>query len=299
MEMKQIPVIIDCDPGVDDVIALVLAFGAPEVHVLGITTVNGNSTVENTTRNAARACRIAGVKTPVFSGAEKPLYRDFTFDPAYCGADGLCDIDLAPDTAVIQPQSALSFLTQTLREAAEPVTIVSIASMTNLAQLLMQAPELKTKIKEIVTIAGYYWLDPDAGRAEWNVLYDPEAAKLVFDSGVPVRALGLDVTAKLRLEHAQLLLEQSSHEFERFLQHSLQFITKKQMNPAGILVDAMAVAATIRPELARYRRGRAQVNPTRSDAHLMEFTPCADGNVLAAEAFDFSAYMNLFRKQEV
>lgn len=297
MNKKQIPVIIDCDPGVDDVIALMLALGAPEVQLLGITTVNGNSTVENTTRNAARACHMAGAHVMVYPGAEKPLCREFLYDPAYCGEDGLCDSDLQADTSVIGTRTAVGFLARTLSSAAEPVTIVSIASMTNLAQLLIAAPEVKDNIKEIVTIAGYYWIDLAAGRAEWNVLYDPEAAKIVFDSGVPVRALGLDVTGQLKEEHAAALFAESTGEFRSFLQHSLQFITEKKMNVAGILVDAMAVAAVISPELANYRRGRVRINPERSDAHLTEFTPCADGNVLAAESFDFSAYMNLFRKR--
>lgn len=298
MKEKPISVIIDCDPGVDDVIALALAFRSRKLNLLGITTINGNSTIENTTNNAARACRMMQRKIPVYPGAAKPMCRAFLFDPAYCGMDGLCDSELQPDRAVIQTQSALAFFKKTLLQTTEPITIVSIASMTNLAQLLKTAPEVKGHIKEIVTIAGYYGLNPAAGRAEWNILYDPEAAQIVFAAGVPVRALGLDVTSRLKCEYAEELLNESSGEFRNFLQHSLQFVNEKQMNPAGILVDAMAVAAVICPALATYRRGVVRVNPACSDSHLTEFSERKGGNVLAAETFDFSSYMKLFRKQD-
>lgn len=286
--------IIDCDPGVDDFLALVLALHSPELQVLGITTVCGNAEVAYTTWNATRACLLSGRRegVRVYSGARRPLQRPFLFDPEYCGKDGLCCSELEGSVDLIAPESAAEFLYSTLSSAREPVTIVSIAAMTNLAQVLQDHPEVKTKIKEIVTISGYYWINLPVARAEWNILFDPEAAQIVFDSGVPVRALGLDVTSQMENAYTEELAEKAPEWLRPFLLHSMAFIRERNLEPGGMLVDAIAVAAVIKPELADYRRGSAVVHPQCTDQHLTEFCAHETGLVQAAISFDSRAYVN-------
>ncbi|MDE7221115.1 MAG: nucleoside hydrolase [Oscillospiraceae bacterium] len=294
MGMKRIPVIIDCDPGVDDVLALLLALRAPELDVLGITTVCGNATVEYTSWNATRACLLANCGgVSVYPGAAKPMLRPFLFDAEYCGKDGLCCSDLAGSRELLAEKPAVNFLRDALLASREPVTIVSIAAMTNLGELLRDYPETKPHIKEIVTISGYYWLNPAIARAEWNILYDPEAAELVFASGVPVRALGVDVTAQLQDSYTEELTEKCTGRLRDFLSHSLAFVKAHSMAPGGILVDALAVAAVIAPELACYRRGTVRIDPRRTDQYLTEFHPEEEGTLQAAEHVDFLAYLQL------
>lgn len=294
MSIKQIPVIIDCDPGVDDVLALMLALRTPALRVLGITTVCGNATVEYTSWNATRACLLAGrTDANVYRGAAAPLERPFLFDPEYCGKDGLCCSQLSGSPTLLHPKPAVQFLRDTLCRSPQPVTIVSIAAMTNLAEVLLRYPEVRSHIKEIVTISGYYWFNLPVARAEWNILFDPEAAEVVFSSGVPIRALGLDVTSQLKNEYAEALAAQASGPLKAFLDHSIAFIRQRGLEPGGILVDAMAVAAVLQPELAVYRRGNATVHPHCANQHLTEFIPQDGGSVLAATDFDFPAYLEL------
>lgn len=298
--MKRIPVIIDCDPGVDDVLALLLALRSPELEVLGITTVCGNSSVENASWNATRAFSLADCEAiAVYPGLSDPLCRPFRCDPTYCGEDGLCCSDLEGCRELISDRSAISFLRDTLAAAEEPVTIISIAGMTNLARIVVDCPEVTRNIREIVTVAGYYWSNPSVARVEWNILFDPEAAQLVFASGIPIRAIGLDVTAQLKDSYAEDLLVKSTGTLQNFLKHSVEFIRTRNLPTGGILVDAMAVAAIISPELAHYMWGTLAVNPGHTDEYLTEYFLNEKGSVLAAKAFDFTAFLKLMTERVI
>lgn len=299
--MKR-PVIIDCDPGADDFLAILLALASPELNVLGITTVFGNASAEQTAWNATRACLAAG-KTGVFvyAGAAAPLMSKIRPDFSYCGEDGLCDSTLSGDRALISSRYANEFLVETLEKSQEPVTIISTAAMTNLAVLLRQQPNLAYQIKEIITISGYYGQNPAAARAEWNVLLDPEAAKIVFSAPVSIRAVGLDVTADLRDSYVEQLLSAASGKIAAFMQHTTDFNVRQGLYPRSILVDGMAVAAALRSESAHYQTGCAWVYPERTDCGLMKFDSKRSdrATVYAADHFDFETYIQLLKERVI
>lgn len=190
-----VPVILDSDPGHDDVFAIWLAAGNPNIDLLGVTTVGGNGQLENTTTNARIALSIAGVTdVPVAAGADEPLTRTLTTAEAIHGDNGLGGIDRPEPTVPLDRRSALEFLSETLEAAVEPITLVPTGPLTNIATFLTQHPELHPKVKEII------WMGGSTGRgnvrpyAEFNAWVDPEAASIVFASGLPVTMVGLNVT---------------------------------------------------------------------------------------------------------
>lgn len=298
--MIKTPVIMDCDPGADDFLAILLALASPELEVLGITTVFGNASAEQTAWNAARACRMAKAEDLlVYAGAEAPLGSKVALDFSYCGRDGLCDSPLPGDSTFVSDKRADIFFAEALAAAEEPVTIVSTAAMTNVAELIRQRPELTSKIKEIVTISGYYSQNPRAARAEWNILVDAAAAETVFSSPVAVRAVGLDVTAELQDRYVDRLLASARGGISDFIRHTTDYNVRHQLYPRSILVDSMAVAAVIHPEIARYQAGAVQIDPEKTDRELMQFEPeCRKGApVYAADRFDYEAYIRLLEER--
>lgn len=297
--MERIPVIIDCDPGADDLLAILLAFASPELEVLGITTAFGNSTVDKTTINATRACVLAGTKmVKVYKGAASPMTGQAILDTSYCGKDGLCDSTLPGDTHLVSSRTAADFIVDTLNCSAQPVTIVSTAAMTNIALALCKAPSVWKSIKEITTISGYYGLNASVARAEWNILLDPTAAKVVYDSGAPIRAAGVDVRGVLQESYLDELLLSGCGAVYDFLNHTTSYNRAHLVDVYSVLIDAMAVAQLLLPDLATYACGVATVHPHHKDETLIRFRPCADADcttMLAAECFDFKRYIYLLK----
>ena len=196
-------IIIDCDPGQDDAIALMLAFSSMDkLDLLGITTVAGNVQLEMTQRNARLICEMLNVKdVPVFSGCEKPLFRSLVTAEEYHGVNGLNGIDIFEPKVPLQKQNAIQFMIETLGKADEnSISIVGIGPLTNIAMVLMQAPHLKDKIKEIIVMGGSCFEGGNVtAAAEFNFYVDPHAVEIVIDSGVPVTIFGLDVTHQARV----------------------------------------------------------------------------------------------------
>jgi purine nucleosidase len=205
--MKAIPIIVDCDPGIDDAIALLTAFVSPELDILGITPVCGNQPLERTVRNALQVCELAGVTdVPVFPGCFRPLFRE-PIHGQFHGANGLGNTSLPAPVKTAEPVSAVEFLVSALSEAAEQqagITLCSLGPMTNLAVALRMKPQIAEGIERIVMMGGAY-REPGnrTMTAEFNVLADPHAAHIVFSSGIPIVALALDATHQviLRPEH--------------------------------------------------------------------------------------------------
>jgi len=191
-------IIIDTDPGVDDAIALWLALASPELDVLGVTVVAGNVALKDTVRNACKIVALSGkTGTPVFAGAPGPLVREQVYGKyAHIGA---FNDELVPDSH-LQPQAehAVDFLVRTLRQAAEdndPVTVCVIGPMTNIALALGMHPDVARGIKHIVTMScAFTALGHRVPWAEFNVYADPHAAEKVFNSGVPLVIMPLDLT---------------------------------------------------------------------------------------------------------
>ncbi|MFB0725296.1 pyrimidine-specific ribonucleoside hydrolase RihA [Aeromonas salmonicida] len=190
-----LPVILDCDPGHDDAIALILALASPELKVLAVTTSAGNQTQEKTLNNALRILTLLGRDDiPVAAGAPKPLARELIIADNVHGDSGL-DGPTLPDPAFAsQAMTGLELMAKCLRESPEPVTLVPTGPLTNIALLLAAHPELKPKIARIVLMGGAAGAGNWTPAAEFNIYVDPEAADMVFKSGIPITMCGLDVT---------------------------------------------------------------------------------------------------------
>lgn len=205
-----LPIILDCDPGHDDAIALILALASPELELKAVTTSAGNQTPEKTLRNALRILTLLQRSDiPVAGGAVKPLMRELIIADNVHGESGLDGPELPEPNFAPQQCNAVELIAKTLRESAEPVTIVATGPLTNIALLLTSHAELRPKIARIVIMGGAAGLGNWTPAAEFNIYVDPEAAEIVFQSGLPIVMAGLDVTHR-----AQIM----SEDIERFRQ---------------------------------------------------------------------------------
>ena len=202
-----IPVLIDCDPGYDDVIAIMLALASPEVEVLGITTVEGNQPVAETTENALRVVEFLAREIPVAAGANRPLVRELPFrrTPSTVDADVRRDIPgLPPATGRAVDEHAVDLLARVLLAADEPVTLVPLGPLTNVALLLARYPDAAERIGRMVLMGGAIGEGNATTAAEFNIYVDPESAQRVFSSGIDLTMVGLDVTYRAIVSPAEL-----------------------------------------------------------------------------------------------
>ncbi|WP_194205450.1 pyrimidine-specific ribonucleoside hydrolase RihA [Superficieibacter sp. 1612_C1] len=199
------PIIIDCDPGHDDAIAIVLALASPELEVKAITSSAGNQTPDKTLRNVLRMLTLAGRQDiPVAGGAARPLMRDLIIADNVHGESGLDGPTLPEPAFTPQDCTAVELMAKVLRESETPVTLVATGPQTNVALLLNGYPQLHHKIDRIVIMGGAMTLGNWTPAAEFNIYVDPEAAEIVFQSGLPVVMAGLDVTHKAQIHEEDI-----------------------------------------------------------------------------------------------
>jgi len=193
-------VVWDMDPGIDDALALILALKSPEVQVLGITTVAGNAPVEMTSANARRVLECLNASSiPVAMGAASPLNHPLEDALSYHGPDGLGNCNLPSPKLPLHPAEARDFLSRLVLDAPGELTLVATGPLTNVAHAFELHPELPGLLAGLVLMGGAYSLTPygkgnRTPYAEFNIWQDPEAAHIVFNSGVDIFAVGLDVT---------------------------------------------------------------------------------------------------------
>lgn len=196
--MRKQAIIIDCDPGQDDAINLLLAMSsADELDVLGITTVAGNVPLPLTERNARLMCDIAGRSDiPVYAGCSKPMVRDLITAEKVHGTTGIDGVEITEPAHPLQKQNAVDFIVDTLRNADDDsITLVPTGPLTNVATALEKAADVLPKIKEIVLMGGAMREGGNySPSAEFNILVDPQAAETVFTCGRPITEMGLDVS---------------------------------------------------------------------------------------------------------
>ncbi len=245
------PIVIDCDPGHDDAIAILLALASPEVELRGITTVAGNQTLDKTTRNALKVLELAGrTDIPVAAGADAPLQRTLRVAANVHGESGLDGPDLPEPTA----KPVAGHAADVLAEWLEPgVVLVPTGPLTNVALLFERHPDVKERLERIVWMGGAIAEGNVTPAAEFNASVDPEAAALVFSSGIPVTMIGLDIThqALFTRAHADRLrgtgragkaVAELSDFFQRFHESRYGF-------DGSPIHDALAVAEVIDPTL--------------------------------------------------
>lgn len=201
-------VIIDVDTGIDDAMAISYAVHSPDLEVCGVTTTFGNISVEEATRNTLQVLELVGATDiPVYQGASKPLVRELKEKAKlFHGENGLGNIMLPLPTAAPQAMSAAQYLVSAIKAQPNEITLITVGSMTNLALAIMAAPEIVSLVKRVVVMGGAVAVPGNRTPvAEANICADPEAAAYVFQSGIPLTLVGLDVTMQTLLtrEHLQ------------------------------------------------------------------------------------------------
>jgi inosine-uridine nucleoside N-ribohydrolase len=190
-----VPVLLDCDPGHDDAIAIMLAAANPAIDLLGITTVAGNQTLPKTTLNARRVCTAAGITSvPIAAGRAQPLNGRLRVAADIHGETGLDGPAFGEPAVAAESIGAIEFMRQVIMEPGRPVTLVATGPLTNIATLMLAHPEAAERLREIVVMGGSTERGNVAPYAEFNLYADPEAADIVFGRGLPVTMCGLNVT---------------------------------------------------------------------------------------------------------
>ncbi|AVZ76052.1 pyrimidine-specific ribonucleoside hydrolase RihA [Streptomyces lunaelactis] len=250
-----VPIIIDCDPGHDDAIAIMLAAGDPAIDLLAITTVAGNQTVEKTTLNARRVCTVAGITgVPIAAGCAQPLVQPLLVADDVHGDSGMDGPQFAEPTVDVVPEHAVDLMYRILTEHPEPVTLVPTAPLTNIALLLTRYPDAAEHIREIVLMGGSTERGNRTPAAEFNIHVDPEAADIVFRSGVPVTMCGLNVTHQaLATPEVLARLEGLGTELGRTCAQLMTYFAATYLRLWGFasppLHDPVAVARVIDPAI--------------------------------------------------
>ena len=256
-------VIIDCDPGQDDAVALFLAMSSPdELDILGVTTVAGNVPLELTQRNARMMCDIAGRRDlPVYAGCERPLVLEPITAEYIHGNTGIDGVDVFDPDTPLQQGHAVDFIIETLLAAKKgTVTLIPTGPMTNVATAIQREPAILDRIQEIVAMGGAMREGGNRSpSAEFNVLVDPHAADIVYNSGKPVTALGLDVTHQVlstreRVARMRALDNAVAVATADMLSFFHRYDTKKYGSEGAPLHDPCTIAWMLRPDLFATRR---------------------------------------------
>jgi purine nucleosidase len=255
-------IIIDTDPGQDDAAAIMLAFGSrTELEILGITAVAGNVPLSLTSRNARIVCEICGRRDiKVFAGADRPIARKLVTAEHVHGKTGLDGPKVDEPTMALQEQHAVDFVIETLRrEPAGTVTLCTLGPLTNIALAFQKAPDIASRARELVMMGGGFFEGGNiTPAAEFNIYVDPEAADIVFRSGVPIVMMPLDVTHQLltrkdRVKRIADIGTAPARAMVEMLDFFERFDVDKYGSDGGPLHDPTVIAYLLRPELFQGR----------------------------------------------
>jgi purine nucleosidase len=252
------PIIIDCDPGQDDAICLLLAMSSPdELDILGVTTVAGNVPLELTERNARQIRDVAGRSdVPIYAGCSQPMVRDLITAEKVHGKTGIDGIDIVAPKQPLEEMHAVDFIIKILRDAEpESITLVPMGPLTNIGQAFTEDPNIVEKVKEIVLMGGAMREGGNhSPSAEFNMLVDPHAADIVFDCGRPITVMGLDVTHQVlatpeRRDRIRALDNDAAQATAGMLDFFNRHDTVKYGSLGAPLHDPCTVAFLLQPEL--------------------------------------------------
>ena len=248
--MSKRPIIIDTDPGIDDALAIAIALFSEELDVKLITTVAGNVSLENVTLNTLRLLHFFGKDVPVAKGAAEPLIVEFVDASNVHGKTGMEGYDFPePKQELLLEEHAVNAMRRVIMESPEPVTLVPIATLTNIALLFAMYPEVKTNIREIVMMGGSATRGNKGVMSEFNIATDPEAAQMVFQCGLPIVMAGLDVGLKA------LVLPEDSEEIKKMNKtgdmayHLFKRYRGGSFGTGLKMYDSCAIAYLLCPEL--------------------------------------------------
>ncbi|KAK9734273.1 hypothetical protein RND81_04G127800 [Saponaria officinalis] len=264
---KPQKLIIDTDPGIDDSMTILMAFQSEEVDIIGLTTIFGNVSTKNATRNALLLCEIAGrPDVPVAEGSNEPLkggeprVADFVH-----GTDGLGNISLPPPNKTKIAKSGAEFLVDKVSEFPGEVSILALGPLTNLALAIKRDSSFSSKVKRIVVLGGaFFSLGNVNPAAEANIYGDPEAADVVFTSGANITVVGINITTQVKFTDEDLHeLRESEGKHTRNITDMCRFYRDWHVKSDGVhgifLHDPVSFVAIVRPELFTYKRGVVRV----------------------------------------
>ncbi len=288
-------ILLDCDPGHDDAIAILLCGVCPEFDLCGITVVSGNQTLEKTARNAYNVSRYLGINVPVSLGASDPLVRKRLNCGEIHGESGLDGVDFPIYDYAYDGRKAPEFMRDLLLEN-EKMTVVTTGPMTNLATALTRYPGIKSHIEEIVSMGGSTKEGNISPYAEFNILADAEAAKIVFDSGIKMKMLGLDVTRKvLVLPSVIARMEKIDTKGARLFVDLMRFFNKTQKEVFGLeggpLHDPVTLVSLLDPSCVKFENMDVEVDVSTSQFYGQ--TRCqknADSHVQVGLGIDVEKY---------
>ena len=192
--MNREKIILDCDPGHDDAVAMMIAAISPKIDLLGITVVAGNQKLEKTVKNALKVCNHLNLNVPVYSGMSGPMIREQVIADDIHGETGLDGPVFEEVKIEVEKKHAVNFIIDTLMNSEEKITLVPTGPLTNIAMAMRFEPRIIEKIKRIILMGGAYQLGNITPAAEFNILADPDAAHVVFTSGIDLTMMGLDLT---------------------------------------------------------------------------------------------------------
>lgn len=252
--MEKTKIILDCDPGHDDAVAITLAANSDKIDLLGITVVAGNQTLEKTQINARNVCQWLGVDVPVYAGCGQPMVREKMIAGDIHGETGLDGPVFPPLTKELEKEHAVNFIIKTLMESDGDITMVTTGPMTNLAMAMRMEPAIIPKIKQIVLMGGAYTNGNVTPAAEFNIIADADAAYVCFTSGCPITMMGLDVTRKV-LCYPEIVdrMEKIGNKASKLFADLMRFFCKTQKEvfgwEGGPLHDPVTIAWLIDPSV--------------------------------------------------
>lgn len=254
-------IIFDTDPGIDDAVAILFAIGSGQLDVKAITTVSGNLRADRCSANARKILELIGADhIPVSQGMQAPLVRPYPKDPFSHGDDGLGNLGLPEPAVPEDSRFAPDLLIDVVNEHAGDISILGIAPLTNLALAVMKDPELPRKVQELIIVGGVYGFDSvgslratgDNPVSEWNIYVDPEAARIVFNAGFNLTAIGLDVATHRSIavdSKHRAALASSANKAAGFLSGVVDFVESRGFGSYCALIDSLAVAVAIDPTI--------------------------------------------------
>ncbi|EOW6518765.1 ribonucleoside hydrolase RihC [Cronobacter dublinensis] len=262
--MKKTPIILDTDPGIDDAVAIAAALFSPEIDLQLITTVAGNVSVEKTTRNALQLLHFWQADVPVAQGAATPLTRPLRDASSIHGESGMDGYDFPAHDRQTLNVPAFQAMYERLMASPEPLTLVTIGPLTNIALLLTHYPACTAKINRLVMMGGSAGRGNFTPNAEFNIAIDPEAAARVFESGIEIVMCGLDVTHQAVLTPDYLAALPALNRTGQLLHALFSHYRAGSMTTGLRMHDLCAIAWLLRPELFTLKRCFVAVE-TRGD----------------------------------
>ena len=258
-------IILDCDPGQDDAIAILLAGSELSLDLLAITVVSGNQTLEKTTINACHVREYLGIDVPIYAGCAGPMVKDQITAGEVHGESGLDGVAFPPLKHGAEKEHAVSYLIRTLRESDGDITLVLTGPMTNLAMAIRLCPEIQDKIGRLIFMGGSFAMGNVTPAAEFNIFADPEAAQVVLNCGRPITMVGLDVTRKVLCYPSVISrMEKIGGPGASLFADTMTFYSKMEKQIYDLdgapLHDPVTIASLIDPELLTTKRAAVSID---------------------------------------